>query len=128
MLNFKRLLEGQEATGTPSGNIDSGGSHFGELVLPQGHWCWQVLFWSPPSSLFWGLTSHQWMAPSTAPSQPSQPAIMGPSPTTSRMASALGLPGQYSQLCQDLALSTSSLSGKKDLAVNQVGASPHLPV
>ena len=30
---------------------DTGGSHFWELILPQGLWCWQAPFWSPLSSL-----------------------------------------------------------------------------
>ena len=30
---------------------DTGGSHFGEPVLPCGHWCWQAPFWNTPSSV-----------------------------------------------------------------------------
>lgn len=32
------------------GNIDTGGSHFGEHILPHGHWFW-LPFWSLPSTL-----------------------------------------------------------------------------
>ena len=36
--------EKQEAPGIHLGDIDTGGSHFRELVLLPGHWCWQVPF------------------------------------------------------------------------------------
>ena len=39
---------GVKATGTPPGDRDAGGSHFGELSLPWGHWHWLVPFWGPP--------------------------------------------------------------------------------
>ena len=39
---------GVRATGTPPGDRDAGGSHFGELILPWGHWHWLVPFWGPP--------------------------------------------------------------------------------
>ena len=48
LANLGELPEGQEATGTPSGDTDAGGSHLGELIWPQGHWCWEAPFWSPP--------------------------------------------------------------------------------
>lgn len=35
----------------PSEDTDAGGSHFGELLLPGGHWCWQASFWNPTSGL-----------------------------------------------------------------------------
>ena len=54
------------------GNWDSAGDidtkNFGEFILPQGHWCGQLLFWSPLSSLL----------------------KLGPSPPTSWLAPVLG--------------------------------------
>ena len=51
LLTLKSLLERQEATAAHPGNVDTGSSHFGELVLPQRHWYLQISFWNP-SSLF----------------------------------------------------------------------------
>ena len=45
------LLDRQEATGLHPGDIHAGGSHYGEHILSQGHWCCHMPFWSPPSSL-----------------------------------------------------------------------------
>lgn len=48
---FKYLLtltitpEMQETPGTPFGDVGSGGSHFGELILPHEHWCLQMSYW-----------------------------------------------------------------------------------
>ena len=47
---LENLLESQEATRTPLGD-NAGSSHSGELVIPQGNWRWQTLFWSPPTCL-----------------------------------------------------------------------------
>ena len=44
LLIWEGLLERQEATGTPSADIDPGSSHFGQLVLPREQWCYQVPF------------------------------------------------------------------------------------
>ena len=52
--------ENQEATGSSRGDTDAGGSLLGEIVLPGRQWCWQVPFWSAPSSLLErSLTVHQ---------------------------------------------------------------------
>ena len=48
---LKSLLEKQEANGTSPGDTDAGHNQFGELVLSQGHWFWQVTIWSPLSIL-----------------------------------------------------------------------------
>ena len=48
---LESLLERREETGAHPGDTDTGGSHFWKLVLPQGHCCWPVPFWNPPSSL-----------------------------------------------------------------------------
>lgn len=44
------LWERQEATKTHPEDTDTGISHLGELILPQGHWCEQILFRNPPYS------------------------------------------------------------------------------
>lgn len=53
-------------------DIDTGGSHFGELIQPHGHWCWQALVWSPPSSLLvLGVyLSTSWSVPVLRPQRP----------------------------------------------------------
>lgn len=51
LLILEVLQEKQEEAKAHSGNIDSASSHFGDLVLPWGHWYWQVSFWNPPSSI-----------------------------------------------------------------------------
>lgn len=37
---LESLQERREATGVHPGVIDTGGSHYGELVLSQGYWYW----------------------------------------------------------------------------------------
>ena len=44
LLIWEGLLERQEATGTPSADIDPVSSHFWKLILTQGHQCWQDHF------------------------------------------------------------------------------------
>lgn len=46
------------------GDTDTGRSHFEDIVLPQGHLCWQASFWSPPSSLLMPLAylTSSWLA------------------------------------------------------------------
>ena len=44
LLIWEGLLERQEATGTPSADIDPGSSRFWKLILTQGHQCWQDHF------------------------------------------------------------------------------------
>ena len=53
-----RASERQETIGaSPLRDIDTDVSHLGEHILSWGHWCWQVSFWSPSSSLLGlGLT------------------------------------------------------------------------
>lgn len=51
LLVLKSLPERQEATGAQPGDIDTGSSRLGVLVLTQRHWCWEALSWNPPSSL-----------------------------------------------------------------------------
>ena len=43
--------EKREAIRTHPEDIDTGSSHFRELILPWGHWCSQVPFWNPLSRL-----------------------------------------------------------------------------
>lgn len=82
------ILEGhwerQGATGTPPGDIDAGSSHLGELILPRGHWCWQVPFRIPPSSLLalvYLFTSWSTPAPGSAGPAASFPRTpVGPQP------------------------------------------------
>ena len=45
------LWERQEATKTYPVDTDTGSSHLGEIILPQGHWCEQILLWNLPYSL-----------------------------------------------------------------------------
>lgn len=60
----RSLSEGQKTDGTPHRCTDAGDSHFWELVLSQGHWCWEALSWSPPSR----LPAHQHIStPAPAP-------------------------------------------------------------
>ena len=49
LLILEILQEKQEETAAHPGDIDTGGSHFGEFLLWRGHWCWEMLFWNPPS-------------------------------------------------------------------------------
>ena len=49
LLVLESLLERQEANGVHSCNIHS--DDFWQLILPLGHWCWELPFWNPPSSL-----------------------------------------------------------------------------
>ena len=42
--------ERQEAAEAHPGDIDMSGSQFGELIPPQGHWCWQLPVWIAPSN------------------------------------------------------------------------------
>ena len=51
LLILENLPERQEATGAPRGDIDTGGSNLGELVIPCGYWCRQAPLWNPPWSL-----------------------------------------------------------------------------
>ena len=51
LLIMESFLEKQKTNRVSPGDTDPGSSHFWEAILPQGHRCWQVLFWSPPSSL-----------------------------------------------------------------------------
>ena len=44
LLILESLLERQEAARAPLEYMDTGSSHFGELVVPPGHWCWQAPF------------------------------------------------------------------------------------
>lgn len=50
LADLQVLWERQEATKTHPEDTDTGNSHLGELILPQGHWCEQILFWNPPYS------------------------------------------------------------------------------
>lgn len=51
LLTLESFLDRQEATWTHLGDIDTGRGQFGELILPEVHWCWQASFWNPPFSL-----------------------------------------------------------------------------
>ena len=53
-----RASERQETIGAPSPrDLDTDVGHLGEHTLLWGHWCWQMSFWSPSSSLLGlGLT------------------------------------------------------------------------
>ena len=59
---LESLLERQEAIWIK----DARGSHFWELIVSWGHWCWQVPFWSLPSGLLMprALPAHQQVSPS----------------------------------------------------------------
>ena len=57
---LESLQERREATGVHPGVIDTGGSHYGELVLSQGHWYWtgkcpsEIILQGPaPSTNLW---------------------------------------------------------------------------
>ena len=54
LLMLKILLERQEVTAAYPGDIDTSGSHLGELLLPSTLWTlvMQVLFWNTSSNLF----------------------------------------------------------------------------
>ena len=83
--DLENLLERQKATLAHLGDIDTGRSHFGELVLPCGHWCWHSPFRNPPSSLWTSGPSpthaHQPIGTSTGTSQAKQLNGQGHSPT-----------------------------------------------
>lgn len=56
-------MERPEPTTVHPGDTDTGRSHLGELLLPCGHWCWQVSSWNSPFSS---------LAPRPAPSPQQQ--------------------------------------------------------
>ena len=56
LLILESPLHRQEATGAWLEDTDTGGSQFWEIILPCGHWCWQVPFFNPLLSL-WALES-----------------------------------------------------------------------
>lgn len=51
LLILENLPERQKTTGTHPGGKDTSSCHFGELILPCGHWHWKALIWNPPLSL-----------------------------------------------------------------------------
>ena len=67
-----------------STDTDTGSIHFGELILWCGHWCWQVTFWNPPSSLLASgpspVLTHQPVGTSTGMSHAKQLTRQGNSP------------------------------------------------
>ena len=69
---------------------DAGGRHFGEQVLPCGHWPWWALFWNPPSSLLTPRPSsaRQPVGISTGTSQAKQLAGGDTAPPTRRLAAS----------------------------------------
>ena len=74
LLILESLLKRQEATGAHPGDIDTDGSHFGELILWPGHWCWQAPFWKPPPNLLVPapISTHHPVGTSTGTSQAKQ--------------------------------------------------------
>lgn len=91
---------------TPVGDIDTPGSHSGELVLPQGHGCWQAPFWSLTPSLL-SLRVY---------------------PPTSRLTPELGSLRLHGQPPQDLALPPVGQQRPYEAGLDsQLGWGHHLP-
>ena len=82
---FESLLERQEESEACPDDIDMRDTHFGEFVLPHGHWCWQESIWNPLSSfLVLGpspTTAHQPVSTNTERPQAKQVAGQGQSLT-----------------------------------------------
>ena len=109
--SWRSLLERQEATGTPHRDIDTGGSHFEELVLPWGHWCWQVPFQSPPSRL-------------NRPSPPLEGTVPGSLRSSSHSCGAPALPTSRQELALDSHRSHSQLLQNQIPHIGRSGPAP----
>ena len=111
MLSLESLPQRQEATENSHRDLDTGGSNFGELIQPQGHWCWQALFWSPPSSLLvlGAYLPTSWSAPVLGSHRPSSqlPGDPGPLPQGCHLPQVPTAPPPPSQLPWDMAPPTS---------------------
>ena len=105
---LESLLERQEAVWIK----EASSSHFWELILSWGHWCWQVAFWSLPSGLSMpgALPAHQQVGASLG-TQPHRP-IGHPQPTQPWAIPSSRHFGLCSQLHWDLTWLTTTTWGR----------------
>ena len=88
LLIMESFLGKQKTTRVSPGDTDPGSSlFFWEAIVLQGHRCWQVLLWSPPSSLSTRdcLPTRQ-SAPVLGHTQAVQPATLRPGLTHQQLA------------------------------------------
>ena len=107
-LILESLSERQETMRTFPVNTWAGSSHFWQLILQQGHWCWQAPFCTPQSSL---LVSGAYPSTSRSSSVPgllrsSRQLLKDPASPTGRPPPNQRTPSPYSQAPNDLALPT----------------------